>query len=98
LLTRAGASTLPGVRPRPTVYTEIPFTPALEWTIDGLAPSGKLIVFGAPEDGPVVVNPFPLLLGRRTVTGWPAGTGMDSEDTFDFSVLARVKPKKPTTG
>ena len=24
--------------------------------------------------------------------GWPAGTGMDSEDTLNFSALAGVKP------
>lgn len=46
---------------------------------------------GAP-DGPIAVNPFPLLLGRRTVTGWPSGTGMDSEDTLNFSALTGVKP------
>jgi alcohol dehydrogenase/propanol-preferring alcohol dehydrogenase len=47
---------------------------ALEWTIDGLAPTGKLIVVGAP-DGPVVISPFPLLLGGRTAVGWPSGNG-----------------------
>ncbi len=69
---------------------------ALEWTIDGLAPAGKLIVVGAPDDGPIVINPFPLLLGRRTVAGWPSGTGMDSEDTLNFSALAGVKPMTET--
>jgi D-arabinose 1-dehydrogenase-like Zn-dependent alcohol dehydrogenase len=64
---------------------------ALEWVIDGLAPAGKFIVVGAP-DGPVVINPFPLILGRRTVAGWPAGSGMDSEDTLNFSALTGVKP------
>jgi D-arabinose 1-dehydrogenase-like Zn-dependent alcohol dehydrogenase len=64
---------------------------ALEWAMDGLALAGKLIVVGAP-DGPIVVSPFPLLLGRRTVTGWPSGTGMDSEDTLNFSALTGVKP------
>ncbi len=64
---------------------------ALEWAVDGLALNGKLIVVGAP-DGPIVVPPFPLLLGRRTVTGWPSGTGMDSEETLNFSALAGVKP------
>jgi D-arabinose 1-dehydrogenase-like Zn-dependent alcohol dehydrogenase len=64
---------------------------ALEWVIDGLAPAGKFILVGAP-DGPVVINPFPLLLGRRTVAGWPSGTGMDSEDTLNFSALTGVKP------
>jgi D-arabinose 1-dehydrogenase-like Zn-dependent alcohol dehydrogenase len=64
---------------------------ALEWVIDGLAPAGKFILVGAP-DGPVVINPFPLLLGRRTVAGWPSGTGMDSEDALNFSALTGVKP------
>jgi D-arabinose 1-dehydrogenase-like Zn-dependent alcohol dehydrogenase len=64
---------------------------ALEWALDGLALGGKLIVVGAP-DGAIVVSPFPLLLGRRTVTGWPSGTGMDSEDTLNFSALTGIKP------
>lgn len=68
---------------------------ALEWAMDGLAVAGKLIVVGAP-DGPVVVNPFPLLLGRRTVMGWPSGTGMDSEDTLKFSALTGVRPMVET--
>jgi len=69
---------------------------ALEWAMDGLALAGKLIVVGAPEDGPIVVSPFPLLLGRRTVAGWPSGTGMDSEDTLKFSSLTGVKPMVET--
>jgi D-arabinose 1-dehydrogenase-like Zn-dependent alcohol dehydrogenase len=64
---------------------------ALEWVIDGLAPAGKFILVGAP-DGPIVANPFPMLLGRRTIAGWPSGTGMDSEDTLKFSALTGVKP------
>lgn len=64
---------------------------ALEWTLDGLAPTGKLLVVGAP-DGPITINPFPLLLGRLTVAGWPSGTGMDSEDTLNFSALTGVRP------
>ena len=65
---------------------------ALEWTLDGLAPAGKLVIVGAPDDGPVEINPFPLLLGRRTVMGWPSGSGMDSEDTLNFSALTGVRP------
>ena len=64
---------------------------ALEWAVDGLALAGKLIIVGAP-DGPVAVSPFPLLLGRRTIMGWPSGTGMDSEDTLNFSALTGVRP------
>ncbi len=64
---------------------------ALEWAVDGLALAGKLIVVGAP-DGPITASPFPMVLGRRTVLGWPSGTGMDSEDTLKFSALTGVKP------
>ncbi|HZB88884.1 MAG TPA: alcohol dehydrogenase [Terracidiphilus sp.] len=68
---------------------------ALEWVLDGLAPNGRFILVGAP-DGPLVLNPFPMLLGRRTVAGWPSGTGMDSEDTLNFSALAGIKPMVET--
>ena len=48
-------------------------------------------MMGAP-DGPITASPFPMVLGRRTVLGWPSGTGMDSEDTLKFSALQGVKP------
>ncbi|MFZ0632608.1 MAG: alcohol dehydrogenase [Acidobacteriaceae bacterium] len=64
---------------------------ALDWTINGLAPAGKLVIVGAP-DAALSVNPLPLLLGRRTILGWPSGTGMDSEDTLNFSTLTGIKP------
>jgi D-arabinose 1-dehydrogenase-like Zn-dependent alcohol dehydrogenase len=63
---------------------------ALEWTLDGLAPNGKLIIAGVPE-GAVTVNPLPLIIAHRAVVGWPSGTGMDSEDTLKFSALTGVK-------
>jgi D-arabinose 1-dehydrogenase-like Zn-dependent alcohol dehydrogenase len=72
------------------ILSTITSAKGLEWVIDGLAPAGKFILVGAP-DGPVVISPFPLLLGRRTVAGWPSGTGMDSEDTLKFSALTGVK-------
>ena len=72
------------------ILSTVPSAKALEWTIDGLAPNGKLIVVGVP-DGPVVVNPAPLILARLTVAGWPSGTGMDSEDVLKFSALTGVK-------
>ncbi len=35
---------------------------------------------------------FPLILGRRSVTGWYSGTAKDSQDTLEFSVLEGVHP------
>jgi D-arabinose 1-dehydrogenase-like Zn-dependent alcohol dehydrogenase len=72
------------------ILSTITSAKGLEWVLDGLAPAGKFIVIGAP-DGAISINPFPLLLGRRTVAGWPSGTGMDSEDTLKFSALTGVR-------
>jgi len=73
------------------ILSTITSAKAIEWALDGLAPTGKLIVVGAP-DGPLVINAFTLLGGRRTVAGWPSGTGMDAEDTLNFSALNGIKP------
>ena len=59
-------------------------------TVDGLKPGGKLVVLGAPAD-PLVVSALPLLLGRRSVAGWPAGTSIDSQDTMVFSARTGVR-------
>jgi D-arabinose 1-dehydrogenase-like Zn-dependent alcohol dehydrogenase len=64
---------------------------ALGNAVNGLAPDGKLIINGVP-DTPFNVSAIPLIMGRRTIVGWPSGTGMDSEDTLNFSALAGIKP------
>jgi D-arabinose 1-dehydrogenase-like Zn-dependent alcohol dehydrogenase len=35
-------------------------------------------------------------MGNREIRGWASGTGMDSEDTLNFSALTGVKPKIET--
>jgi propanol-preferring alcohol dehydrogenase len=59
--------------------------------VNGLAPNGKLIIVGVPEK-PLDVDTVPMILGRRSIVGWPAGTGMDEEDTLKFSALTGVRP------
>ena len=63
---------------------------AMEFAVEALSVNGKLINLGAP-DGPLTINALALIGGRRTVTGWPSGTGMDSEDTLNFSALSGVR-------
>jgi len=65
---------------------------SLAAAVNGLAPNGRLIILGVPEK-PFELNTIPLILGHRTVKGWPSGTAMDSEDTLNFSALTGVKPK-----
>jgi len=64
---------------------------AMTAALGGLGVDGRLIIVGAPQD-PVRVDPIPLLLARRAVVGWPAGTAFDSQETMAFSQLAGVRP------
>jgi D-arabinose 1-dehydrogenase-like Zn-dependent alcohol dehydrogenase len=64
---------------------------ALAAAVNGLGPNGKLVILGVPEK-PFNVNALPLILGNRSIAGWASGTGMDSEDTLNFSSLTGVKP------
>jgi len=68
-----------------------PNAKAMAETIDGLGVGGKLLVVGAPFE-PLEVSVFSLLLTRRGIQGWPAGTARDSQDTLEFSQFAGVKP------
>jgi D-arabinose 1-dehydrogenase-like Zn-dependent alcohol dehydrogenase len=68
---------------------------ALAGAVGGLAPTGELIINGVP-DKPFTVGALDLIGGRRSIVGWPSGTGMDSEDTLNFSVLAGIKPMVET--
>ena len=56
----------------------------------GLAVNGKLVIIGV-SDEPIQVPLTPLILGRRSLIGWPSGTSIDSQDTLSFSVLSGVK-------
>jgi D-arabinose 1-dehydrogenase-like Zn-dependent alcohol dehydrogenase len=40
---------------------------------------------------PVKVPPLLLIGGRRSVTGWPSGRSIDSQDTLRFSALTGVR-------
>ena len=68
---------------------------SLTQALNGLGPNGKLIIVGVPEKS-FEVSAFPLIAGNRTIAGWASGTGMDSEDTLNFSALADVKPMTET--
>jgi D-arabinose 1-dehydrogenase-like Zn-dependent alcohol dehydrogenase len=63
---------------------------AMSATLGGLAVNGKLIILGAAAE-PLQVAGVPLLLGRRSILGWPSGSSIDSQDTLSFSVLTGVR-------
>jgi D-arabinose 1-dehydrogenase-like Zn-dependent alcohol dehydrogenase len=63
---------------------------AMSATLGGLGVNGRLIILGAAAE-PLQVPGIPLLLGRRSVVGWPSGTSIDSQDTLSFSLLTDVR-------
>ena len=63
---------------------------AMSATLGGLSVNGKLVILGAAAE-PLQVSGIPLLLGRRSILGWPSGSSVDSQDTLSFSLLTGVR-------
>ena len=72
------------------ILATVPSGKAMTEILGGLAANGKLVVIGA-SDEPIQVPPALMILGRRSLIGWPAGTSIDSQDTLSFSVLSGVR-------
>jgi alcohol dehydrogenase len=68
---------------------------AMGATIDGLRPSGELVVVGADPE-PIQVSPFQLIATSRTVHGHPSGTARDVEETMSFAALTDIRPLTET--
>ena len=73
------------------ILATAPDAKAISSAVGGLGVDGNLLVPAAPND-PLTVGVFPLLMGRRQISGWYAGTARDSQDTLEFSVLSDVHP------
>jgi D-arabinose 1-dehydrogenase-like Zn-dependent alcohol dehydrogenase len=73
------------------ILATAPNAKAISALIDGLAPSGKLVVPAAPSD-PLTVSMFSMIAGRRSIDGSYSGTARDSQDTLEFSALTGVHP------
>src|SRR5688572_26216040 len=68
-----------------------PNADAISALVEGLSVNGNLFVPAAPAE-PLSVSVMPLIMGRRSVSGWYSGTARDSQDTLEFSVLSGVHP------
>ncbi|MCM3900853.1 MAG: alcohol dehydrogenase, partial [Pyrinomonadaceae bacterium] len=69
------------------ILATAPNAQAISALVDGLAPSGKLLVPAAPAE-PLTINVFSLISQRSSVAGWYSGTAKDSQDTMEFSALS----------
>jgi D-arabinose 1-dehydrogenase-like Zn-dependent alcohol dehydrogenase len=73
------------------ILATAPSSKSMSEVIDGLGPSGKLMVVGAAME-PIEVTPVQLIVGSRSVQGWASGTPADAEDTLRFADLTGVRP------
>jgi D-arabinose 1-dehydrogenase-like Zn-dependent alcohol dehydrogenase len=73
------------------ILATAPSAQAISPLVDGLAPSGKLLVPAAPAE-PLTIAVFSLIARRSSVAGWYSGTAKDSQDTMEFSALSGVHP------
>lgn len=77
------------------ILATAPNSKSMSELIDGLGVGGKLLVVGASAD-PISVTPVQLIGARRSIQGWPSGTGRDSEDTLNFCALTGIRPMVET--
>jgi len=63
---------------------------AITAVVEGLAIDGKLVAVGASAE-PIEVPTIAIIRSRRTITGWPSGTAVDSQDTMKFSANNSVR-------
>jgi len=73
------------------ILATAPNAQAISGLVDGLVPSGTLLVPAAPTE-PLTVNVFSLIMHRTSIAGWYSGTAKDSQDTLEFSSLSGVHP------
>jgi D-arabinose 1-dehydrogenase-like Zn-dependent alcohol dehydrogenase len=73
------------------ILATAPSAKAISALVDGLSPSGILLVPAAPNE-PLTISMMSMIAGRRSVAGCYSGTAKDSQDTLEFSSLTGVHP------
>jgi D-arabinose 1-dehydrogenase-like Zn-dependent alcohol dehydrogenase len=64
---------------------------AVNALLGGMGINGKTVLVGNP-DQPLEITGRLLIAGRRSISGWPSGSPIDSQDTLDFCALTGVRP------
>jgi D-arabinose 1-dehydrogenase-like Zn-dependent alcohol dehydrogenase len=72
------------------ILATAPNSKSMSELINGLGMNGKMVVVGAAMD-PIEVSPVQLIMGRKSIQGWPSGIPTDSEDTLRFAELTGVR-------
>src|ERR1700732_5626909 len=64
---------------------------AVSAVLSGVGINGKTILVGNPEQ-PLEITGRLLIAGRRSISGWPSGSPIDSQDTLAYCALTGVRP------
>ena len=64
---------------------------AVNAVLGGMGINGKTILVGNP-DQPLEITGRLLIAGRRSISGWPSGSPIDSQDTLEFCALTGIRP------
>jgi D-arabinose 1-dehydrogenase-like Zn-dependent alcohol dehydrogenase len=72
------------------ILATAPDNKAMSAILGGLGVNGKLVIIGVAAE-PLQVPSIPLIMGRRSIIGWPSGTAIDSQDALSFSLLTGVR-------
>ncbi len=72
------------------IVATVPDSDTISRLIDGLGDEGKMVLLGA-DTAPLRVSPLQLIPKRRSVSGWPSGDALDSEQTLNFANLAGIR-------
>jgi len=75
-----GADLVVITAPNPEIVTSI---------VSGIAPLGKILIL-APV-GDVKINVVPLIMKGISLTGWPSGHALDSQEAIEFAEVQGVK-------
>jgi D-arabinose 1-dehydrogenase-like Zn-dependent alcohol dehydrogenase len=72
------------------ILATAPDNKAMTAVIGGLGVNGTLVIVGVSEE-PLQVPTIPLIMGRRSIKGWPAGRPIDTQDALAFCMLTGVR-------
>jgi D-arabinose 1-dehydrogenase-like Zn-dependent alcohol dehydrogenase len=72
------------------ILATAPDNKAISAVLGGLGVNGTLVIIGV-SDEPLQVPTIPLILGRRSIMGWPSGTPITTQEALSFSLLTGVR-------
>jgi D-arabinose 1-dehydrogenase-like Zn-dependent alcohol dehydrogenase len=77
------------------ILATAPHAKSIAALVPGLGRDGRLIVVAAALE-PIPISAIDLIMGRRSILGWPSGHAQDSTDTLNFAVENNIRPMTQT--